>query len=507
MRLFCCITVIFVVGTSHAQGPSHPDIPRLLNGIHNDQLKWNLSTFGALVFPTGNVRELLEKAKATDMPAVANSLMHPDRFAAAHYILCRLSGLHGGIETGNYHGLVYEVVSENGATRATYGQKQMAFLSQQWHAWDPQDFAIEREVLHSLGGMDYEFGQDGKGFAIDAFTLKSAATDAILAQLSKLPALRRLTLGDCQQLTAEGISTLGKMNALEFMELSENGKSLRLDAVSNLHKLEHLRINRFKELSRTQVNALCKLPKLRSLAICSIQSIDDTCLQDASQFWHVEKLDLSGCVDISDEGVRHLSDVPSVDLSGCVRLTDACLDSLTDCEQIRLDGCILVAGRGLRYLRDAPRLKYLSLRDCPKIESRHLRRLGKSCLLHELDLSGCVRVDDEGLQFLEGNRLRALMVARTAVQGSAVARFSNLVHLDLSRCPVSSNALEAIAKLKSLEVLVLDGCKNIADDDLAKLSEMDSLRLLSLRKCPQISFDVMDALQRANSALEIDIFD
>lgn len=107
--------------------------------------------------------------------------------------------------------------------------------------------------------------------------------------------------------------------------------------------------------------------------------------------------------------------------------------------------------------------------------------------LVRLDLSGCERVTDVGLQSvatLPGVTHLNLYGCRelTAAGMTHLARMTALVRLDLTRCTrLTDAALTPLATLPALEHLSLSGCEWVTDAGLAALATARGLKVLSVR--------------------------
>lgn len=177
---------------------------------------------------------------------------------------------------------------------------------------------------------------------------------------------------------------------------------------------------------------------------------------------HIESLNLSGCYNLTDNGLAHAFIQESrclrvLDLSLCKQVTDSSLGRiaqyLKNLEALELGGCSNVTNTGLLLVAwGLRRLKSLNLRSC-----RH--------------------VSDVGIGHLSG-------MTRSAAEGCL-----NLENLTLQDCQkVTDLSLKHISKgLSALRVLNLSFCGGISDGGMIHLSHMSSLRSLNLRSCDNIS--------------------
>lgn len=179
-----------------------------------------------------------------------------------------------------------------------------------------------------------------------------------------------------------------------------------------------------------------------AFAICN--NIDDAALEEIKDLlFYANKLNLIGChkvtdkglsflgnvsvlslgaphvayeMNITDEGLKHLSKCGCVSLLRCQNITDVGLSYLTSCTEIYLEMCTRISNEGLKHLKNCwcidlsnnfkihEGLQYLesclviSLRGCQQITDDDLKHLSK---VEEIDLTNCGRVTDEGLKHLK----------------------------------------------------------------------------------------------------------
>lgn len=151
-------------------------------------------------------------------------------------------------------------------------------------------------------------------------------------------------------------------------------------------------------------------------------------------------LDLTGCVGVTDAGIAHLSSVVG-------RL-----------EELRLEGLASVSDDGLDALFSSPeeassepKLRLLSLAGCAGATDEGLRRIAESSscrLLVELDISGTSATEEglvaiAGLEGGSGDGLRRLRRIALPTHGRGIG----------------GRGLKALASLRELTVLDLEGCQ------------------------------------------------
>ncbi|KAG9239773.1 putative F-box/LRR-repeat protein 2 [Amylocarpus encephaloides] len=167
-------------------------------------------------------------------------------------------------------------------------------------------------------------------------------------------------------------------------------------------------------------------PKLRDLRAGEVRGFHNLDLaQDIFQLNRLEKLVLSGCVDITDEAIKTmivgndpeidiLTDRPIVpvrrlrhlDLSQCNRLTSAGVKALAcfvpNLEGLQLSGCTALTDSALMdLLATTPRLAHLDLEEIAELTnvllSEHLAKAPCAPRLKHLSISYCENLGDTGM--------------------------------------------------------------------------------------------------------------
>ena len=155
---------------------------------------------------------------------------------------------------------------------------------------------------------------------------------------------------------------------------------------------------------------------------------------------NLDSLTLSGCIRLSDAGLRQLS--------GLVRLQSLSLDETR------------VTDDGLAVLDSFPNLKELNLGKCPQISDRGLAHVAARTSLQKLFLAECAGITDAGFA-----RLKPL---------------AGLCVLDASSTSITDAGLAHLEKLSGLRKLILGGCQRITDAGVVHLSGLVQLGFLTL---------------------------
>jgi len=184
----------------------------------------------------------------------------------------------------------------------------------------------------------------------------------------------------------------------------------------------------------------------------------------------VKDIDLSDC---SVTGEHMLAMVP------CKRLTKLNLNQPRHQAKRHKEG-VTSDHQLSTLLESCCNLSVLHLRDCSNSVSDQVATLLPPTLLH-LDLGGCARLSDPGVQALAVGcpRLSSLSLARTAVTDLGLSR------LGIAQCR------------NFLQELKVDGCRRLTDLGVELLLDgLSRLRILSFHSCPGVT-------ERAREALEV----
>jgi F-box and leucine-rich repeat protein 14 len=303
--------------------------------------------------------------------------------------------------------------------------------------------------------------------------------------ISCLPQLKQLLLKHCPKLTDGSLAVLASVPAiqrrLEYFvlsgswEISESG----LAHVTHLHGLQKLHLT-CSGLTDSALSAITHSnPELRQLELGGCWSVTDNGLASLlAPLSHLQRLKLVRCTKISDVGLAAIATtfarraLLQLDLSGCAEITDdglghlaAALPSLT---HLLLNWCPAITDRGMGHIAVLSRLEQLKLGGGgSSITDAGLALIACLSQLRHLSILCCTGITDRSLACLTSLRLlRHLELgACHGVTNDGVACldvFPRLQHLTLMYCPCITNiGLSRLARLPHLERLVLRGCENV----------------------------------------------
>lgn len=347
-----------------------------------------------------------------------------------------------------------------------------------------------------------------------------------LAHLEKLPALRSLTLY-CTSSSTAGLACVKNLTSLTHLHLFNSrgdwpvtdADLAHLSGLTALKELEFTQLNQITDASVVHLKPLRSIKRLnlRGTRITdvglaqlgeskSLESLQLSKGSDAGLAWLAESFKLKelsvGGEQITDEGVRSLAKLLSLeDLSlSSTSVTDAGMASiarLTNLQRLSLWGPSLrtrsarghaddqLTDRGLTKLAPLKSLKSLFLRNA-KITMSGLSRLNELPNLTLLNL-GDVEPDDTVMDISGLTRLEQLTIcpARDSrIRDEDLACLAGLKHLRNlqfvwpDRNTIGDQGVAYLAGLTNLDTLVI-GSK-VTDVGLGHLRDMKKLNLLSV---------------------------
>lgn len=142
--------------------------------------------------------------------------------------------------------------------------------------------------------------------------------------------------------------------------------------------------------------------------------------------------------------------------------------------------------------------------ESPVFADRDLKLVRTIPTLRKLSLAGSA-ITDQGLKHLQGTQLAALDLSHTLITNDGLATLTTLEALEqlqLNSTPITQQGLLALQRLPKLKTLSLDGCHQLAFEDLLLLAKLPELRQISLRGVP-IQYDQLIYLTNLMIGVEI----
>ncbi|KVH94701.1 Leucine-rich repeat, cysteine-containing subtype [Cynara cardunculus var. scolymus] len=231
--------------------------------------------------------------------------------------------------------------------------------------------ALALTRYHHVKQINLEFAQD----------VEDKHLDILRNQFSgSLQNLEHLNLNGCQKVSDMGIEAITATSpSLKIFSIYWNGisdKSLQMIA-ENYQHLESLDITRCIKITDGGLqHIMVKCSGLKSLNLYALSSFTDGAYKKLSLLGHLRFLDLCGAQNLSDEGLFSIAKCKSIrtlNLTWCVRVTDA--------------GVIAIA-------QGCTSLEYLSLFGIVGVTDKCLEALSEFCsnTITTLDVNGCIGI-------------------------------------------------------------------------------------------------------------------
>lgn len=340
----------------------------------------------------------------------------------------------------------------------------------------------------------------------------------ILAQYNT--ALRALFVSGTH-ISDDGLSLLAtKLSKKSFTSLdisfcrliTDFGLTSIAETCTNLKFLNLCGLNRISDVGTRTLCSKCWYLEYLNL--------EDLFLLDDKSFWFSVTFD--GRI-AADENM--LKSVKFLNLRDCVNITDQGIRGLAErCRKIEsliLRGCDKISNLGLTYLTQnfleplplCDSLKVLDLSFCALVSAEGLEALLPYCgVLEELKLSGNATINDDFIVFVTQKcaTIQRLTLQHcifvTDVGVCAIAESMWMEYLDISGCHKVTDAGVEILSLtcQGLQQLILTGLYRLSDTSIyAIYRNCRQLLLLNVEKCPDISSKALVSLQKRHSNVKI----
>jgi hypothetical protein len=357
-----------------------------------------------------------------------------------------------------------------------------------------------------------------------------------LPYLFHLTKLRSLKLSQSTKLDDGFIDRLSRgFSLLEHLDLSYFTK-ITIKTLYNLAKnctqLKSLHLTHcFKTLGLTDLQpATLRFPMLTDLNLGYNHLNDQWLLHD--DFPSLTYLNLDECVGLTDHSLKHLSkscpklkilhlerfifrDDGLINISQCPELEELCLDSCLHKHNHLIDlyprwKNLTTLSLNNKYFKSRADLHYNDF----FVTDESLKVLSDNCtLLTSLDLSGCNRITDQGLEYLEKfTMLRELnLFSCKQITGNGLLGIglscSNLESLSLHDCDIQDGDLDYLVhwfdgNCRTLQFLDLTGSYVSSEGISALSTRCTQLRSLNLSYSPNIDDECLKCLSEHCSMLE-----
>ncbi|MEO2020164.1 MAG: hypothetical protein ABGZ53_38020 [Fuerstiella sp.] len=190
---------------------------------------------------------------------------------------------------------------------------------------------------------------------VELFGLK--ISDDGLQPFSNLPALRRLCLQNCGNITGTGLSSLSTLS--ELRELDLRGTVLSEDGMLELGHLVQLELLLLDAVNTTDkgLAQVAGITALKTFGFTDAPVTDDG-LAHLASLQRLEELNISECKQITNDGLLHLAKLKSL-------------------KRLSLMECPMLTGDGMVHFEAMTGLEMLSVTDSP-VSEKAVRKLKES---------------------------------------------------------------------------------------------------------------------------------
>lgn len=340
-------------------------------------------------------------------------------------------------------------------------ENPMFAYSDQWKVW-----------------LGRRFGRD---FVFDvSHVYKGSPMPAeLVARLPQLRGLKHLQINVGEGFDDEAWQALLRCGQIErlTLERAHFEPTRRLAGLAELDQLEELEI-KHGELTVEDAREMAGLANLKELTL-SFVSVTDDSLQPLQQLKNLETLKLTHRglgKEVSSGRLAFLADLPrlqTLDLARVASLDDgvfAHLEKVTTLTSLNLDQAV-ITGAEFQRLNRLPELRELNLIGT-KVDDAAMEKVARLTGLASLDVS-YTRVTDAGLAHVAAlANLRNLNVSGNSITDAGLAEISRLLELEeltLGKSAVTDAGLAHLQKLPKLRSLWINGSSKITPAGLATL--------------------------------------
>jgi hypothetical protein len=344
-------------------------------------------------------------------------------------------------------------------------------------------------------------------------TTKDADLVRLMPFVAKLPQLKSIDLGGCENITEKGIKSLAQLKHLEALFLDRNPvtaawlkelagvKGLKwldisatpladeaMGELGGIQQLNTLIVHHLPNLTAAGVKKIVAVNQLRFLDI-TVEKNPNAMCESLATARTLSALKVSPVGDEEDVHLGKMASLDTLDLSN--ELADAFrLDKpLVIKPKIagpRFAGNNHITDKGLNLLTGCTMLRVLDLTNNSDIKGDGIDEFTRMKRLEEIYLRGTAFTNGGATKLSAMTTLRLIDLRQTAITDAAASDLADLPavqRLYLALNSITDSGLKELTRLRSLQVLDLSGTKvsAVGVRDLKNLSQLEHLHLAATR--------------------------
>ncbi|KKA26324.1 hypothetical protein TD95_003516 [Thielaviopsis punctulata] len=318
--------------------------------------------------------------------------------------------------------------------------------------------------------------------ALDISGNQSITDKVITALAETCDRLQGLNISGCTSVTAESVTQVAQkctqLKRVKLNEITSINDQVVYSLAENCPNLLEVDLQSCENVSSPAITALLKQSRaMRELRLQFVLRLtDEAFLQlPAVQLDCLRILDLTGCVELTDDGVKQVIGLAprlrNVVLAKCRNITDASLRAIATLGKnlhfIHLGHCNQITDAGVSYLVQAcTRIRYIDLGCCTLLTDDSVRLLADLPKVKRIGLVKCNQITDASINVIARNcAMRAMRPDSEGLYGASLER----VHLSYCVGLTLQSIIRLLNACRRLTHLSLTAVSAFLNEDFQKL--------------------------------------
>ena len=284
--------------------------------------------------------------------------------------------------------------------------------------------------------------------------------------LTRLSGLTVLDLSGCSWMDGKVIGVLGKVLTLTSLSMRQWLRLCDDDLEGLPPNLETLDLDGCDNIGNGGMRHVAKLKHVQHLNIDQLGLVDDHGIKILSVLAKLKTFRINEVMDVTKDGMLHIA------------------NGMPEMQTLEVHACHEIDGEGVCFLGRLQKLRRLDLSDCFTLDRAYeaFLMLGTLSNLVRLDVGGC-HIDDVCVEHL--------------------ARHSRVAELMLAYAEITDAGLLCIAKRMKLRTLSLEGCAEI--ETYGALEDMRTIEGISLMLCGEVTNTVVHMVCQLPQLTHLDV--